>query len=71
MIVVAPGVPAQKRSLVELILAGKFVHLGEFPPAKGFGKSPLALSSDAEGKIVLLQAADYVQSEKHIPYLAT
>ena len=70
-IVVAPGVPALKRSLVELILAGIFVDLGEFPPAKGFGKSPSALSSDLEGEIVLLQAADYVQSKKHIPDLAT
>ena len=47
------------------------MDLGEFPPAKEFGKSPSALSSDVEGKIVLLQAADYVQSKKHIPDLAT
>ena len=70
-IVVAPGVPALKRSLVEVILAGKFVDLGELPPAKGFGRTQAALSSDMEGKIVLLQAADYVQSKKQIPDLAT
>ena len=70
-IVVAPGVPALKRSLVDLILAGKFTDLGELPPARGFGKTPAALSSDVEGKIVLLQAADYVHSKKHIPDLAT
>jgi hypothetical protein len=68
---VAPGVPALKRSLVEQILEGKFVDLGEFPPAKGFSKTPAALSSDMEGKIVLLQAADYVRSKRHIPDLAT
>ena len=70
-IVVAPGVPALKRSLVEQILDGKFVDLAELPPAKGFSKPPTALSSDVEGKIVLLQAADYVHSKKHIPDLAT
>ena len=31
MIVVTPGIPALKRSLVELTLAGKFVDVGEFP----------------------------------------
>ena len=70
-IVVAPGVPALKRSLVELITERKFVDLGELPPAKGFGKTPSTLTSDMEGKIVLMQAAEYVQSKKHIPDLAT
>jgi hypothetical protein len=69
--VVAPGVPALKRSLVEQILEGKFVDLGEFPPAKGFSKTPAALSSDMEGKIVLLQVVDYVHSKRLIPDLAT
>ena len=70
-IVVAPGVPALKHSLVELITGGKFVDLGELPPAKGFGKTSSTLTSDMEGKIVLMQAAEYVQSKKHIPDLAT
>ena len=68
--VVAPDVPALKRSLVELILSGKFEDLGELPLAKGFRKTPSSLTSDMEGKIVLLQAAEYVQSKKHIPDLA-
>ena len=70
-IVMAPGVPALRRSMVELIKAGKFVDLGELPPAKGFGKTTSALSSDTEGRIVLLQAAEYIQSKKHIPDLVT
>ena len=70
-IVVAPGVPALKRSLVDLILAGKFADLGELPPARSYGKTPAALTSDVEGKIVLLQAADYVRSQKHISDLST
>ena len=73
--VVEPGrgklVPALKRSLVELLLVGKFVDLGELPPAKDFGKTQSALSSDVEGRIVLLQAADYVHLNKHIPDLTT
>ena len=47
------------------------VDLGELFLAKGFCKIPAALSSDVKGKIVLLQAADYVHSKKHIPDLAT
>ena len=70
-IVVAPGVPALKRSLVEQIQEGKFVDLGELPPAKGFGKMPASLSGDMDGQIVLLQAADYLKSKKHIPDLST
>ena len=46
------------------------VDLGELPPAKGFGKTPSTLTSDMEGKIVLMQEAEYVQSKKHIPDLA-
>ena len=47
------------------------MDLAELRPAKGFSKPLTALSSDVEGKIVLLQAADYVHSKKHIPDLAT
>ena len=50
---------------------GKYVDLGELPPAKVFGKTPSTLTSDMEGKIVLMQAAEYMQSKKHIPDLAT
>ena len=35
-LVVAPGVPALKRSIVEQILEGKFIDLAELPPAKSF-----------------------------------
>lgn len=72
-VVVAPGVPALKRSLVEQVLDGKFVDLAELPPAKCFSKPLTALSSDVEpeGKIMLLQAADYVHSKKYTTDLAT
>lgn len=45
------------------------MDLGELPPAKGFSKTTSALSSDKEGEIVLLQAAEYILSKKHIPDL--
>lgn len=63
---VAPGIPALRRSLVEAIQAGKYIDFGELPPARGLAKAPSSLASDTEGKIFLLQAADYAQSKKPI-----
>lgn len=70
-IVVATGVPALKRSMIELIVSGRYVDLGELPPAKGFTKPLSAISSALEGQVVLLQAADYMQCKRLIPDLAT
>lgn len=70
-IVVAPGIPALKRSLVEQILGGKYVDLGELPPAKGFNKPTSSLTAGLDGQVVLLQAADLVKTKKLIPDLAT
>ncbi len=69
-IVVAPGLPPLKRSLVDNILAGKFVELGELPPAKGLSKPLSAMASGLEGQIVLLHAAELAQAKKIIPDLA-
>ena len=44
-VVVDAGIPALKQSVVDLILADKYVDLGELPPAKGFNKPLSALSS--------------------------
>ena len=70
-IVVTPGIPALKRSMVELILSGKYVDLGELPPAKGFSKPLTSPSSSLEGQVVLLQAADVLRTRRLIPDLAT
>ncbi len=70
-VVAAPGIPALKRALVDLVLAEKYVDFGEFPPAKGLGKAPSALSGDLEDKIVLIQAADYLQTKSQIKDFAT
>ena len=56
-VVVAPGIPALKQSLVDLILADKYVDLGELPPAKGFSKPLSALSSGLGGQVVLQHAS--------------
>ncbi len=60
--------PALKRSLVDQILAEKYVDFGELPPAKGLGK---AMSGDAKGQIVLIQAADYLQPRRQVKDFAT
>ena len=66
-IVVTPGIPALKCSMVDLILSRKYVDLGELPPAKGFSKLLSSLSSGLEGQVVLLQAADLVLGHSVLP----
>lgn len=66
-IVVAPGLPALKKSLVDSILAGHFVDFTELPPAKGRTK---AFNSGLDGQVVILQAAEYLQAKRLIPDLA-
>ena len=70
-IVAAPGLPALKRSLVDQIISAKYVDFGELPPAKGLGKAPPSMSGDTEGQIVLIQAADYLQSRRQVKDFAT
>ena len=65
-IVIAPGLPALKKGLVDSILAGQYVDFTELPPAKGRTK---ALTSMLNGQIVLLQASDYLQAKRLIPDL--
>ena len=57
-IVVAPGIPPLKRSLVDQILADKFIDLGDLPPAKSFSKPLSTLASGLDGNVVLLHAAE-------------
>ena len=70
-VIVAPGAPALKRSMVQLMLSGAYVDFGELPPAKGFSKPLSALTQGMDGQIVLLQATDLAQSKKLIPDVAT
>ena len=68
IVVVAPGIPAIKKWIVDSILAGECIDLAELPPAKGRSKS---LSGTLEGQVVLLHATDYFQAKRLIPDLTT
>ncbi len=52
-IVLAPGLPALKRTVVQSILEGQFIDFAELPPAKGRTK---AVAGELEGQVLLLQA---------------
>ena len=62
------GLPALPKKLVEKIEAGEYIDLNELPPAKGKGRLP---SQALDGQVVVVQAADLVQSRRIIPDLAT
>lgn len=51
--------------------SGKFIDLGELPPAKGFSKPLSSMVSSMEGKVILMQASDLIQTKKVIPNLST
>ena len=67
-VVMAPGLPAIRKVLVEAILSGQYVDLTEIPPANGRTKT---LTSQLEGQVVLLQTADYLQAKRLTPDLGT
>ena len=62
----APGLPAVTKKLAEHILAGRYIDFSELPPAKGRCKLPAA-----EGQLVLIQAADLMQTKRLITDLST
>ena len=68
LVPVGAGLPAMPKRLVAKILAGDYVDFAEFPPAKGRGRP---VPSSLEGHIIVVQAADLMQSRKIIPDLAT
>ena len=68
MICMGPGLPPLHKKMVEKIGANEYIDFTELPPAKGKGRS---LTQPAEGQIILLQAADLVQSRKTIADYAT
>lgn len=70
-VVVAPGVPALKRSLVELISSDRYIDLGELPPAKGHSKPTAGLANSLDGRVILMQAADLFSTKGAIPDVAT
>ena len=67
-VMLGTGLPSLPKKLVDKILAGEYVDFAELPPARGKARAvPQAL----EGQIVVVQAADLLQSRRVIPDLAT
>ena len=67
-VMLGTGLPPLPKKLVDKILAGEYVDFAELPPARGKARAvPQAL----EGQIVVVQAADLLQSRRVIPDLAT
>ena len=62
------GLSAIPKKLVAKILSNEYVDFTEFPPAKGKGRP---MPHSFEGQIIVVQAADLIQSRKIIPDLAT
>ena len=68
MVTTGEGLPSLPKKCVEKIRAGEFLDFAELPLAKGKVKS---IPHAAEGQIVVIQAADLMESRKLIPDLAT
>lgn len=68
MICLGPGLAPIPRKTVDRIRAGEYVDFSEFPPTRGkAGPVPQSL----EGQVIVVQAADLLQSRKVIPDIAT
>ncbi len=65
---VGTGLPPITQKLRDRIIPRQYVDFTELPPAKG--KSRL-VSQPGEGQLVLVQAADLLQSRRTIPDFAT
>ena len=67
-VVLGTGLPSLPKKIVDKIVAGEYVDFAKLPPARGKARAvPQAL----EGQIVVIQAADLLQSRRVIPDLAT
>lgn len=65
---VGPGLPSLPKRLMEKIRANEYVEFSELPPAKGKSRT---LSQAMEGQVLVVQAADLLQTRKVIPDFAT
>ena len=67
-IVVAAGLPAIRKALVETILSNQYVDFTELSRAK---RGTEAIASHLEGQVVLLQTSDYLQAKRLTADLAS
>lgn len=65
---VGPGLPAVSKRLMEKIRANEYVDFAELPPAKGKSRP---ISQALDGQVLVVQAADLLQTRKVIPDFAT
>ena len=62
------GLSALPKKMIEKILSREYIDFAEFPPAKGKVRG---IPSGLNSQVILVQAADLLQSKKLIPDLAT
>lgn len=68
MVTMGTGLAALPKKLVTKILANDYIDFAELPPARGKSRPvPHAL----EGQVIVVQAADLIETRKIIPDLAT
>ena len=65
---VGAGLLALPKKTVERIRANEYIDFAELPPAKGKGRP---VPHSLEGQVIVVQAADLIQSRKIIPDFAT
>ena len=68
LLAVGSGFPSLPRKLVTRIRANEYIDFADLPPAKGKSRP---ISQATEGQVLVVQAADLLQSRKVIPDLAT
>lgn len=67
LITMVAGLPELPKKLVAKILANEYIDFAELPPARGKARpAPQVL----EGQVIVVQAADLLQTRKIIPDLA-
>ena len=68
LVAMGSGLAAIPKKLVAKILANEYINFAELPPAKGKGRP---MPQSLEGQIIVVQAADLLQTRKIIPDFAT
>ena len=67
LVTIGTGLPALPKKLVARVLANEYIDFSELPPAKGKGRP---MPQSLEGQVVVVQAAELLQTRKIIPDLA-
>ena len=62
------GLPALPKKVVAKMLANEYIDFAELPPARGKSRS---MPQSLEGQVIVVQAADLLQTKRVIPDLAT